>query len=322
MVIPRFSDVGDRNFDMTIARILLVLASFFAMAATHQASKPPTRAEQGELFVPRPQVARASALGFHSVIGDYYWLRAVQIVGGAVRPEAEGRILGQLIDVVTTLDPHVSHPYRFAAVWLTGSREDVLQANRLLTRSIEPHPNDWRNRFYLGFNHFYYLGDDAKAAEAIEAASQLPKAPDYLGRLAARLKAGSAGLDVSEAWLRQLVEQTDDGYLRAGYLQAIDEINTERRAQVLDAAREIYKQRNGRDIEAIEDLVTGANPVLAALPDQVHDADWVLDEKTGRIESSFYGYRYEPQFMGTTTGPQFAGESNQRDPQGDGRRDQ
>ncbi len=307
---------------MIVARILLVLVSCFAMAATHQAVKPPTRAEQGELFVPRPQVARASALGFHSVIADYYWLRAVQIVGGALRPEAEGRILGQLIDVVTTLDPHVSHPYRFAAVWLTGSREDVLQANRLLERSLEPHPDEWRNRFYLGFNHFYYLGEDAKAAEAIEAASQLPKAPDYLGRLAARLKAGSAGLDVSEAWLRQLVEQTEDGYLRAGYLRAIDEINTERRAQVLDTARELYKQRNGRDIEAVEDLLEGPNPVLSALPDQVHDADWVLDERTGRIVSSFYGYRYEPQFMGAATGPLFASESEQKDTQEDGRRDQ
>ncbi|NNL84641.1 MAG: hypothetical protein HKP27_03265, partial [Myxococcales bacterium] len=54
------------------------------------------------------------------------------------------------------------------------------------------------------------------------------------------------------------------------------------------------------------------DPILKALPKQIHDADWVLDEKSGRIVSSFYGYRYEPQFMGAH-GPQFAKEEGQKE---------
>ena len=297
---------------MTVVKILLVAASLFGMAATHRSVEPPTRAEQGELFVPRPEAVRASALGFHSVLADYYWLRAVQIVGQSQRPEAQGPILGQLIDVVTTLDPWVDHPYRFAAVWLTGSRDDVLKANRLLARSYDYHPDEWRNHFYLGFNEFFYLGDNDAAAAAIREASQLPKAPSYLGRLAARLSAGSAGLDVAETWLNELADQAPDGQARVTYEKAIDEIATERQARMLDEARERYKQRRGRDISATSDLVEGPDPILTALPKQIHDADWVLDEKSGQIVSSFYGYRYEPQFMGAN-GPQFANEEGQKE---------
>lgn len=279
------------------------------MAATHRAVEPPTRAQQGELFVPRPEAVRASALGFYSVLADYYWLRAVQVVGQSQQPEKDGPILGQLIDVVTTLDPWVDHPYRFAAVWLTGSRVDVLQANRLLTRSQDYHPDEWRNRFYLGFNQFYYLGEDEAAAASIQAASQLPDAPTYLGRLAARLNAGAAGLDVAEAWLMELAAQTPDGHSRVTYEKAIDEISTERQARMLDEARDRYKERRGQDIGAVGDLIAGPNPILSELPKQIHDADWVIDEKSGRIVSSFYGYRYEPHFMGSG-GPAFAKEGH------------
>ena len=52
------------------------------------------------------------SLGFDAVIADYYWLRAIGIVGaesGAV--EQHGELIADLIDVVTTIDPWVGHPY-------------------------------------------------------------------------------------------------------------------------------------------------------------------------------------------------------------------
>ena len=142
-------------------RIALLIASACLVGFVHQRMPAASRADQGEPFVPRPEVARATSLGFRAVMADYYWLRAVQIVGAAAVPQAHGPLLGRLIDVVTTLNPWVDHPYRFAAVWLTEGEDQVRQANRLLARGIEHHPDDWRNHFYLGFNHFYYLGDDA-----------------------------------------------------------------------------------------------------------------------------------------------------------------
>jgi tetratricopeptide (TPR) repeat protein len=272
----------------------LLASSLLLTAAVHGRMPIRSHAELGEPFVPRPEVARATALGFNAVLSDYYWLRAVQIVGAAARPEDHATLLGRLIDVVTTLDPWVGHPYRFAAVWLVDSQESVREANRLLQRGIEHHPDDWRQPFYVGFNHYYYLGENEAAADAMERAATLEGSPRYLPRLVARLRAGSAGLETAAAFLTELARSAPDGFAKAEYEKALDEIETERRARVLDAAREAWRRRHGRDIERVADLVEGPEPVLRALPPELHGWEWVLDEATGRIVSSWYGRRYEP----------------------------
>lgn len=283
----------------TQIRIAILLAA--AVAATgwaHGAVPVRSRAEQGDAFIPKPDVARATALGFHAVLADYYWLRAVQIVGRERIPEKHAPTLGALVDVVTTLNPWVDHPYRFAAMWLTDSLASVRKGNQLLERGIAHHPDEWRNRFYLGFNHYFYLDDEAAAAEALEGAARLPKAPAYLPRLVARLRATTGDLDVAEAFLREMIRTTDDERAIEGYREALEEVAAERLARELDAARARYRRRHGRDIARVEDLVSGSRPVLSALPPEPHGAGWALDDETGEIVSRHYGRRYEPDESG------------------------
>lgn len=271
-----------------------------ATAAVHARMPTDTRAARGDLFVPRPEVAQATSLGFDAVIGDYYWLQAVQIVGGELFPETRAHLLRGLLDVVTTLDPWVDHAYRFAAIWLTDSEESVRKANELLEKSLEIHPEEWRNPFYLGFNRFFYLDDAAGAAEALDLAIERPGSPTYLHRLVARLRSQTAGLEVAEAFLRQLWEESHDPRARAEYEKALDEIATERRARILDAARRVFQKRHGRDLESVEELVAGPSPVLEALPEEPHGWEWVLHEKTGEIVSSYVGHRYRTQVAAGT----------------------
>ena len=125
-----------------LAAIVLVIGT----AQVHQRTPPASPLDLGEDFVPRPEMVKLASLGFEAALADYYWLRAVQIVGAErVEPSQHSAVLGRMIDLVTTLDPWVDHPYRFAAIWLTDSAESVRQANRLLRRGIEHHPNEWRN---------------------------------------------------------------------------------------------------------------------------------------------------------------------------------
>lgn len=283
-------------------RLLVVAAAVAATGAAHGRMATRSPIERGELFVPRPEYARASSLGFEAVLSDYYWLQAIQILG---RERAgigdRAPLLGRLIDVVTTLDPWVGHPYRFAAVWLTDSPESVLQANRLLERGIAHHPDDWRNRHYLGFNHFYYLGDDTTAAEVLEPAIGLPGAPRYLAVLVAKLRLHRDGLDTAATFLTELAAGTTDEYARAEYLKSLDEIEVERWARSLDEARERYRALHGRDITRVEDLLLGEKPLLRALPPahpHFPGFRWEIDEESGRIVSSFYRSRYEPYLQG------------------------
>jgi len=263
-----------------------------------------SRADLGEDFVPAPYAVDAASLGFDALLADYYWLQAVQVAGSQdAVDERVASHLGRLVDVATTLNPHVGHPYRFAAVWMTHSREQVLEANRLLERAIAHHPDDWRNYFYLGFNHFYYLGDYPAAATVLETAMTLPGSPAYLPRLVARLKSQTGDIEVAEAFLRQLLEGTDDEAERAKYESGLDEIEIEHKARFLDRARAAYRERAGRDIAAIEDLVTGPDRVIEHLPSPEPDAmpaslsrgsTWEIEAE--EIVSSYVGARYEVHY--------------------------
>jgi hypothetical protein len=291
-----------------MAKGLGIVAVAVAIAFTgfvHTKIEPRTHVDRGEAFVPDPQAAQIAALGFDAVAADYYWLQAIQAVGGhVIVDEGVGRHLGLLIDVVTTLDPWVDHPYRFAAIWMTEGEDNVRKANELLERGIAHHPDDWRNWFYLGFNHFYYLGEDEIAADALETASMLPGSPPYLPRLVARLRSAHADIDVALVFLHQMLESTDDPERRAVYQAALDEIEVETKARFLDKAREAHIKLLGRDIERVEDLVSGPNPMLEKLPAPVPDAlpsalargsTWEIGED-GRIVSTYYGSRYEVHY--------------------------
>jgi len=275
-----------------ILPLLAVVPLVVITAWAHANVRTPTPTERSESLVPRPELLRAASFGFTSLIADFYWLDAVQVVGAALTdPSEQAPLIGRLLDVVTGLDPWVDHPYRFGAVWMIDSERSVQHANELLRRGIAYHPLDWRDRFYLGFNQFFFLEQDQTAAQTLEPAARMPGAPLYLSRLVARLRLESDGLDATEMFLRELVRGAQNGFTRAEYEKALDEVETERLARLLDAAREEYRKRNGRDIRRVEDLLAGPSPVLSQLPAEPNGWQWELDP-AGRIVSSYYRARY------------------------------
>ena len=277
----------------------LAIASAIGWAEARLPDAPSQAAEAA--FVPDPALARLAAVGFEALLSDYYWMRAVQIVGSTEGPVGRSHQIGELIDVVTTLDPWVDHPYRFAALWMTDDAAAVRKANELLERGIEHHPDKWLNRFHLGFNHFFYFGENEEAAAALGPAVAMPGAPRYLGRLVARLRseAGGGEIEAAATFLQELLRQNPDPYKRAEYEKALDEIEAERRARLLDAARAEFERRHGRDIRAVEDLVNVAPRVLRRLPPEPHGWEWVLDPESGKIVSSYIGHRYSVRIDGT-----------------------
>jgi hypothetical protein len=268
-------------------------AALGATLAAHARIPVPVAAA---LPAPEPQQPERTGFptfGFDALVGDTRWLQAVQIVGNArVDLVGSAPVIQHLIEAVVAVDPFVDHPYRFASLWLVNDIEQVRAANRILERGVAYHPNEWRNRFYLSFNHFLYLGDVEAAARELEGAVDLPGAPRYLANLLARLRSEKDGLEAAAAYLSELMQQTDDPWKQAEFGKALDEIETERRARLLDQARAVYRKREGRDIEKVEDLATGDAAILSELPAELHGWGWVLDPESGRIQSPYYGRRY------------------------------
>jgi hypothetical protein len=278
-----------------IRRAALFTAALTATVAV-QSRMDTAAAAGGTLHVPVPSHARLAAVGFAPVLADYYWVQALQLVGGATGAvEEHADTIGDVIELITTLDPWVDHPYRFAAVWLTSDVDQVRRANSLLRKGIAYHPDDWRNRFYLGYNHFFYLEENERAADVLEPAIHMDGAPGYLGAFVTRLRAEEGDLENAAYFLETLIRGTANEYVRAGYLKALDEIETERRARYLDAARVEFWERHGRDIRTPSELWTDPVRVIRVMPPahpHFEGFEWILDEESGEVVSSFYGTRY------------------------------
>lgn len=278
---------------------LLALSVTFGV---HQQIPSTPSTSREEVFLPKPQLAKFASLGFDAVLSDYYWIQAIYKVGSTrERPQEFAPYVSKIIDVVTTLDPWVGHPYRFGAIWLTDSPESVRKANALLRRGIEYHPDDWRNYFYLGYNLFYYLNENEAAAKVLEQCAAIEGSPAYLPRLVARLRSEHADLESAAIFLTELLQTTESEDAIAIYQGALDEIDVEVKARYLDRARETYKSLHGRDISRAEDLVSGSHPVLSKLPapepkdlpEALRKGDrWFLDPDTNQITSTYYNRRY------------------------------
>ena len=273
-----------------VSRLLIAGLAVAGIALAERGLPDASTQLAGDEFVPDPAMAKLLAFGFDAVMADWQWMRAVQIVGSPAGPVGRSHTLAAMIDVVTTLDPYVDHPYRFAAVWLTDDEAAVRKANALIRRGIEHHPDDWRGYFYLAFNHFFYLDEQPEAARALEPALSLPGAPVYLNRLAARLKGQVGGLDTAAAFLAEMANQAQDESEREEYAKALREIETERRARFLDAGRAEYVRRYKRDIASVDDLVSSR--VLRSLPEDPFGEGWELSAETGQIVSKHVRYRY------------------------------
>lgn len=295
---------------------LLALSATFVV---HQQIPSTPSASREEVFLPKPELAKLASLGFDAVLSDYYWIQAIYKVGATrERPKEFAPYISKIIDVVTTLDPYVSHPYRFGAIWLTDSPESVRKANDLLRRGIEYHPDDWRNYFYLGYNLFYYLNENEAAAKVLEQCASIKGSPAYLPRLVARLRSEHADLESAAIFLTELLQTTESEDAIAIYQGALDEIDVEVKARYLGRARESYKSLHGRDIASVEDLVSGEHPVLSELPPPeprelppaLRKGDrWFLDRKTDKITSTYYNRRYRVNVR--ADGEQWRGETKE-----------
>ena len=258
---------GRRGPDRRHIRLGIVVAAVAVTLAAHGAMETESGATSGKLFVPEPAQASLFSLGFDPVIADYYWVHALQIVGGTRGPvEDHASLIGDLIDVVIELDPWVDHPYRFAAVWLTDGVDSVRRANRILEQGIAYHPTDWRNRLLPRIQRVLLprgqppRGGDPRARHL--AAGRPP--------LSRRLRDAAARRGRQPRHGRTLPPTADPDHLgrvRARRLPEGLRRDRDRATRPLPrSARVEFWERHGRDIRAPAELWEGDRRVIDRVP--------------------------------------------------------
>jgi hypothetical protein len=174
-----------------------------------------------------PLIVKLMAMEYRSIVADFLFVRVSQFYGGKVgeniRPEKEDwQWFYRNLDLVTELDPWFQDPYYLGNGMLTWDAKMYKEANLLLKKATDARTWDWWFPFMLGFNKFYFLGENHAGAEYLLKAYERPGAWTFLPSLAARLYHDDRKTDNAITFLTGFWENEKDAKVKKNYAVRID----------------------------------------------------------------------------------------------------
>jgi hypothetical protein len=222
------------------------------------------------------------AFGFRNVLSDVAWLEAVQVTGIRKMTHWDYDRLYELLVVVSNFDPNFEIPYLLGGLVLGESTPHAERALHVLGRGKEQYPADWRFPFYMGFTHYFSLGDGIAGGRAMAEAALLPGSPAYLPGLASRMLSEAREPEVALALLAPIVRQESDPARRAVLERRIREVTVERDLETLERAVKTYREKMGTVPRELSDLVRAG--ILSALPEEPNGGKYLM-EPGGMVRS-------------------------------------
>ena len=277
-----------------IALSLVALIASAAALLRHTAEAIAPAAAEAQLDVPAmpADVAGPLAFGFRSVLADFTFLEAIQLLAlrKASQPSTEtiplDRALDRLLTYAVDVDPKFGGAYRFAAAALPHETVDnkvmgVVAAAAILDRGVRELPDEWRIWFLLGFIRGYYLHEYAEAARCMAQAARLPGSPRYLGLLATRLGVQGGELQLATDLAEGMLAQANEEQTRKQWEDRLRDLYMERDLRAIDAASRRWLEEHGAPPPSLRALVAAG--FLSHEPREPHGGRYVLDaEGRGR----------------------------------------
>jgi hypothetical protein len=241
------------------ALLLVSMASSILLLRQVDKTRPVATLEE-TLFISSPKVLRRMSLGYNGLLADVYWTRAVQYFG---RHHVAGvehyNLLAPLLEITTTLDPHLLPAYEFGSTFLTtpppngaGMPEKAVE---LMESGIRNNPDEWRLYFNLGFIYYMELKDPGKAADAFMRGSRVPNAHPALKVMAARM-ADTAGDTVTSQMMWKLTYDTStDKLVRANARAHLTASIVDTQVEQLQSIVARYQLATGRTPVSFSELV-------------------------------------------------------------------
>ncbi len=236
------------------------------------------------MYLPQGEHFKIAVLGYQHVVADLLWIQVIQAMGERKVTEEAGHWIYRALDIITTMDPKFVRVYEVGGIALTTLVVHIEESNRILEKGIQHNPDVWTLPYLLGFNYYFELHDDAKAADYIAKASRLPGAPEYLASFATRLYVSAREPQVAIDFLAQMYEQTSDENIKRILEQRLKEVVVERDLQLLEEAISRYRERYTRAPERLEDLVNSG--LLRSLPREPFGGRYLYDPQTQTVRSS------------------------------------
>ena len=278
------STPGQKSFLLRVAAFAVLLISMAGVAWTQRIldqRRPDTKRAREVLFFSSGEVLRKLCLGYEGLIADIYWTRVVQYYGRKrIDEEVDFKLLGPMLRITTTLDPHLVIAYRFGAIFLAqkppagpGRIEEALQ---LIRKGIVANPDYWRLWQDLGFIYYWDLKDYRKAAQMFEAGSRHPEAHDWMKILAADLYARGGSRATSQFLWSEIYRTAETEWIRKNAADHLLALQADAEIQDLENLVAQFTTARGKQADSWGEMIEAG--ILGSVPEDPAGFPYTINE--------------------------------------------
>jgi hypothetical protein len=235
-------------------------------------------------YLPKGEYLRLGVLGYRQLVADLIWLQAVQHIGAPRDTQQGYRWTYHAVDVLTDLDPTFVPPYQATGVFLGVLAGHADEGVAILDKGIRHNPAIWQFPFLAGYISYYERCDPAVGGRYLRQAAQVPGAPAYLPKLAARMTVESGDPTAALEFLDRFSRSVTDERVREALLQRMKEVVQEKDLLFLEASVRQYRFKYGRMPAKLEDLML--HGVVRELPVDPLGGQYQVDFINGKVSSS------------------------------------
>jgi hypothetical protein len=240
------------------------------------------------LYVQSPKVVKRLALSYQALAADVYWIRALQVFGGARQHRDRTHrfdLLYPLLDMSTALDPYFNIAYRFGSIFLSepppGGPGRPDQAIALLKKGLEASPEKWQYMQDIGFVEYWARHDYKAAADWFERGSRVPGAAWFLKPLAATTLAQGGQRGASRVLFEAIAASAENEWMRKDAQRRLRQLDAMDGIEALTKVVAVFRQRGGQAPFTWERLVSAG--LLRGVPRDGDGFDFKLGPWTGDV---------------------------------------
>ncbi len=255
-------EVSARRFPNRLCWLLLVAGTALVIPVRRGIDRfnRQTADSSDGLYLASGESLRALSVGYDGLLADIYWTRVVQYYGRQ-RLSGSGRfdLLGPLLQITTTLDPHLIVAYRFGAVFLAEKSPSGAgrpsEALHLLHRGIVANPDYWRLWQDLGFIYYWDLQDYGAAARAFQTGAERPGAQVWMRALAATVAAKGGELRTARLLWSEIYRHAESAQVRRSAEDHLLALAAQEELDMLNDRLAQYRTSAGHVARSFDDLV-------------------------------------------------------------------
>jgi tetratricopeptide (TPR) repeat protein len=211
------------------------------------------------LYISSPKLVKRLSLGYDGLLADVYWTRAVQYFGNQLTKGSEHfDLLAPLLEITTTLDPHLLVAYEYGANFLSpkppygaGQPERAIE---LAQFGIHNNPGLWHLYYDLGFIYYVDARQYAKAAQAFSDGANFPDSHPSMRIMAAKMAENAGELQTARMMWTMTFQTSKDPMVQDSAAAHLRALQVDEDVTLLERLVSRYRDQTGHLPQSFADL--------------------------------------------------------------------